>query len=161
MYKRQVLGILADFASTSMLNSIGFQNLQYSLNVLLVFLVFAMFFALALIFGAKPILDTTKVEPAKAISPTYNLGLGKEPGFRVVSKSGLTVKVALRSMFRRKSATIRIVVCLAVVFLLLTVAVAGGLIADQTTKKWIEKAIGKDVILIAHKDMVAHVLVSY
>jgi putative ABC transport system permease protein len=148
-----VLGILADFASTSMLNSIGFQNLQYSLNVLLVFLVFALFFALALIFGAKPILDTTKVEPTKAISPTYNLGLGKEPGFRIVSKSGLTVKVALRSMFRRKSAPIRIVVCLAVVFLLLTVAVAGGLIADQTTKKWIEKAIGKDVILIAHKDM--------
>ncbi|MDH5793050.1 MAG: FtsX-like permease family protein, partial [Candidatus Bathyarchaeota archaeon] len=76
-----VLGILADFASTNLFNSIGFQISQKPINFWLVLLVFGLFFALALIFGAKPILDTTKVAPAKALSPSYHFGVSKESGF--------------------------------------------------------------------------------
>lgn len=148
-----VLGILADFASTSLLSGLGFQISQKPVNFWLVLLVFVLFFSLALVFGAKPVLDTTKVEPTKAISPTYYFGLSKEPGFKVISKSGFTIKMAMRNLFRRKSATVRIVLCLTVVFVLVTVAVAGGIIADQTTKSWVEKAMGRDVILIAHQEM--------
>ncbi len=148
-----VLGILADFASNSLFNSPSFQISQKTINFWLVLLVFVLFFALSLIFGAKPILDTTKIEPAKAISPTHYIGLNKEPGFRVMSKSSLTIKIALRSLFRRKSATIRIVLCLTAVFILVTVAVAGGVIANQTTKSWVKKAIGKDIVLVAHQEM--------
>ena len=146
-------GILADFASTSLLNSSDFQISQNLPNLWLVLLVFVVFFAIALIFGAKPILDTTKVEPAKAISPTYIFGLSKESGFRVISKSSFTLKMAMRSLFRRKSATFRIVLCLTAVFILVTVAVAGGIIADQTTQSWVEKAVGRDMVLIAHQNM--------
>jgi ABC-type antimicrobial peptide transport system permease subunit len=148
-----ILGIFADFASTSLVSSFGFQISQKPINFWLVLLVFGLFFALALIFGAKPILDTTKVKPAKALSPSYHFGVSKEPGFRVTSKSGLTMKIALRSLFRHKSATIRIIICLSAVFLLATVGIAGGIIADQTTKSWIEKAVGRDIVLIAHQDM--------
>jgi ABC-type antimicrobial peptide transport system permease subunit len=148
-----VLGLLADFALTNILNSFGFQISQKPINFWLILLVFVISFVLALIFGAKPILDATKVEPARAFSPTYYLGVTAESKFRVVSKHGLTVKIALRSLFRRKSATIRILLCLTIVFLLVTVAVAGGIIADQTTKSWVEKAVGKDIILIAHQEM--------
>jgi ABC-type antimicrobial peptide transport system permease subunit len=148
-----VLGILADFASTNLFSSFGFQISQKPINFWLVLLVFGLFFALALIFGAKPILDTTKVAPAKALSPSYHFGVSKESGFRVTSKSGLTMKLALRSLFRHKSATIRIIICLVAVFLLATVGIAGGIIADQTTKSWIEKAVGRDIVLIAHRDM--------
>jgi len=148
-----VLGILADFASTNLFSSFGFQISQKPINFWLVLLVFGLFFALALIFGAKPILDTTKVAPAKALSPSYHFGVSKESGFRVTSKSGLTMKLALRSLFRHKSATIRIIICLVAVFLLATVGIAGGIIADQTTKSWIEKAVGRDIVLIGHRDM--------
>jgi putative ABC transport system permease protein len=148
-----VLGILADFASTGLFSSFGFQISQKQINFWLVLLVFGLFFALALIFGAKPILDTTKVSPAKALSPSYHSGVSKESLFRVTSKSGLTMKLALRSLFRHKSATIRIIICLVAVFLLATVGIAGGIIADQTTKNWIEKAVGRDIVLIAHEDM--------
>jgi ABC-type antimicrobial peptide transport system permease subunit len=34
-----------------------------------------------------------------------------------------------------------------------TVAVAGGIIANQTTRSWVEKALGKDIVLIAHRDI--------
>jgi len=148
-----VLGLIANSASTNLLNYFGFRISQKPINFWLVLLIFIVFFVLAFVLGAKPILDATKVEPAKAISPTYYLGVSKEPGFKVVSKSGFAFKVALRSLSRRKSATIRVVVCLIAVFILVTVAVAGGAIASQTTKSWVEKAIGRDVILIGHQDM--------
>jgi len=148
-----IFGILADYASIGLFNFLGFQILQKPINFWLVLLVFMLFFVLTIIFGVKPILDVTKIEPAKAISPTYHFGLSKEPGFNVISKSSFTFKIALRSLFRRKSATIRIVLCLATVFTLITVAIAGGIIADQTSKSWVEKAVGRDIILIAHQDV--------
>jgi ABC-type antimicrobial peptide transport system permease subunit len=148
-----VLGIAADFASTSLFNSFGFQISQTPIDLWLVLLVFGLFFALALASGAKPILDTTKVNPATALSPSYHFGVSKESGFKVTSKSGLTMKLALRSLFRHKSATTRIIICLVAVFLLATVGIAGGIIANQTTKSWIENAVGRDIALIAHRDM--------
>jgi ABC-type antimicrobial peptide transport system permease subunit len=148
-----IFGTLADYASIGLFNFLGFQISQKPINFWLVLFVFVLFFVLTIIFGVKPILDVTKVEPAKAISPTYHFGLSKEPGFKVISKSSFTFKIALRSLFRRKSATIRIVLCLATVFTLITVAIAGGIITDQTTKSWVEKAVGRDIILIAHQDM--------
>jgi ABC-type antimicrobial peptide transport system permease subunit len=148
-----VLGILADFASISIFSSMGFQVLQRPVDFWVILVVFALYLALALGFGAKPILDATKITPVKALSPVHYFGLGKEAGLRVVSKSGLTMKIALRSLYRHKSAATRIILCLIAVFTLATIGIAGGLIADQTTKSWVENAIGRDVILIAHHDV--------
>lgn len=148
-----VFGVVADIASISLFQSMGFQISQEPPNLWIAVMISVLFFILALIFGAKPVLDAAKIEPAKAFSPTQHLGLAKEPGFRVVSRSGLTFRIAMRSLSRRASVTIRIVACLSIVFLLVTVSVAGGIIADQTTKSWVEKAIGKDIVLVAHRDI--------
>jgi putative ABC transport system permease protein len=148
-----VLGILADFASISIFGSMGFQISQKPINFWLVLMVFSVFFALALGFGSKPILDTAKIAPVKALSPVHYFGLSKEPGFRVISKSGLTTRIALRSLFRHKSAATRIVLCLVAVFILATVGIAGGIIANQTTKSWVQNAIGTNIILIANQNI--------
>jgi ABC-type antimicrobial peptide transport system permease subunit len=148
-----LLGLLADFASADLLGSLGLEVPQIPLDLWLVAIVFVLYFVIALVVGAKPVYSASKVEPAKAFSPSYYLGLGKESGFKVLSRSGLSFRIALRSLIRHKSATVKIVICLSVVFTLVTVGIAGGLIADQTTKSWIEKAIGKDTVLIAHQDM--------
>lgn len=147
-----VLGILTDLALTGLLNSTGFQILQKPPNFWLIIFVFTLFFVLALIFGVKPVLDATKLEPVKAFSPTYYLGLTKESGFDAIAKSNFTLKIAM-SLFRRKSATFRIIVCLTTVFILVTVTIAGGIIAAQTTENWLEKAISRDTVLIAHQSM--------
>ncbi|MGB8779420.1 MAG: ABC transporter permease [Candidatus Bathyarchaeia archaeon] len=148
-----LLGLLADFASTSVFGSLGLQAPQVPLDLWLVLGVFALYFVIALVVGAKPVYSASRVEPAKAVSPTYYLGLGKGSSFKVLSKSSLAFRVALRSLIRHKSATVKIVVCLSIVFTLLTVGVAGGLIADQTTERWVEKAIGRNTVLIAQQDM--------
>jgi ABC-type antimicrobial peptide transport system permease subunit len=147
------LGFVADFASTNLFGSLSLRVSQVPFDMWLVLIVFVVFMALALIVGAKPIFDASRIEPAKAMSPMYYLGLSKESSSKALSGSRLTWRIALRSLIRHKSATIKIVVCLSIVFTIVTVGVAGGLIADQTTKSWAEKAIGKDTVLIAHQDV--------
>lgn len=148
-----IFGVAADYVATGLAGNLGFQMIQGQSNLWSVPLIFGVFFSLALILGAKPVLDTTKIEPIKALSPSRYFGVTREGGFEVGSKSGLTFKIALRSLARHKSATFRIVVCLSAVFLLATVGIAGGIIANHTTQSWIEKASGGDIILIAHKDV--------
>jgi len=147
------LGIVADYASSVFLRSVGMQVVQGSVNLWLALIVFVIFFLLSLIAGVKPILDTTKVESVKALSPSFSFGLSKESDFKGVAKAGFTLKLAVRSLFRRKSATLRIILCLTSVFILVTVAIAGGIIANQTTKSWVERAVGKGMIIIAHQDV--------
>jgi len=149
-----ILGVLMDMASASLLNGLGFQLSQQPTNLWIPVAIFSVFFALSLVLGSAPILSATKIEPAKAFSPAYYLGLSKEVGFKVVSKSGVTLKIAIRTLVRHKSATIRIVLCLSTVFFLVTVAVAGGLIAEGTTTSWVERAVGRNTVLIAHQNMV-------
>lgn len=146
-----ILGITADSVSSNLLSTL--QIAQKSIDFRVVLLVFVLFFVLALIFGVKTIYGITRTEPTKAISPIHNLGLITVNKFRVLSKLGLTLQIAVRSLCRRKSAAIKIILCLSSVFLLATLAIAGSVIANQTTKKWIENAIGKDVILIAQESM--------
>ena len=148
-----IFGTVANLAFGSLFNGFGFQLFQQSINLWLVFLVFVVFLILTSILGVKPILDATKLEPAKAVSPTHYLGLNNASGFKVISKSGFTLKIALRNLCRHRSATLRITLCLIAVFILVTATVGGGIIADQTSKNWIEKAIGRDEVLIAHQEM--------
>jgi ABC-type antimicrobial peptide transport system permease subunit len=147
-----ILGVVATFASNSLFSS-GLQLAQRSINPWLIILVFVFFLILMLAFGVKPILDTTRLEPAKAISPTHHIGLVDVPEFRVISKSSYSMKMAVRNLFRHRTASIRILTCLATVFILLTIAVGGGIIADQTLKNWVERAVGSNEILIANQEV--------
>jgi ABC-type antimicrobial peptide transport system permease subunit len=145
-----VLGFVADFAVTNILH---FQAYQKPPDLWLAPLVFAAFFALALIFGTKPMLDAARLSPIKALSPVQYFGLSTGRKLKPLSRFGLTLKIAARSLFRRQSASIRIILLLSIVFVLLTVSISGGIIASDTTQSWVENAIGKNIIVIAHNSM--------
>jgi len=145
-----VLGFVADFAVTNILH---FQAYQKPPDLWLAPLVFAAFFALALIFGTKPMLDAARLSPIKALSPVQYFGLSTGRKLKPLSRFGLTLKIASRSLFRRQSASIRIILLLSIVFVLLTVSISGGIIASDTTQSWVENAIGKNIIVIAHNSM--------
>jgi ABC-type antimicrobial peptide transport system permease subunit len=148
-----VAGIIADYASSYLLSSLGFIVTQGQVNLFLALIVFLAFLGLSVGAGIKPLRDVTKIEPARAVSPSYCLGLTKESDFRGSTRGGLAFRIAFRSLFRRKSASLRIILCLTAVFLLVTVAIAGGIIADQTSSSWVEGAVGRNVALVAHADM--------
>jgi len=145
-----VVGLVTDYV---VINMSIFQVYNSAPNYWFVPLVFAAFFGFALAFGAKPLFDAARMSPLKAISPMQYFGLGKGTKLKPLPKTGLTIRIASRSLFRRKSATVRIVIFLSVVFLLLTICIAGGIIANDTSNSWVQSAIGKNVILVASTDM--------
>jgi ABC-type lipoprotein release transport system permease subunit len=145
-----ILGFTADFAVTNILQ---FQAQPLTTDFWLAPIVFAVFFALALIFGAKPMLDAAGVSPIKALSPVQYFGLTTGNKLKPLSRTGLTLKIAARSLFRRQSASIRIIILLSTVFALLTVSIAGSVIASDTSKSWIENATGTNIIAVAHEKM--------
>lgn len=121
-----VLGIAADYLSNGVWGATGLQVVQARISPWPVLIAFSVFVVLSLVVGVRPVLAATKVRPAMALSPSFCLGLSRESDFRGVAKAGLIVKIAIRSLFRRKSASFRIILCLTVVFILVTVSVGGG-----------------------------------
>jgi ABC-type antimicrobial peptide transport system permease subunit len=144
------LGFAADFAVTNMFH---FQAYQKTPDLWLAPLVFAAFFVLALIFGTKPMLDAARLSPIKALSPVQYFGLTTGNKLKPLSRFGLTLRIASRSLFRRQSASVRIIILLSIVFVLLTVSISGGIIANDTSRSWVENAIGTNIVAIAHKSM--------
>jgi ABC-type antimicrobial peptide transport system permease subunit len=116
-------------------------------------LVFVAFFVLSVVFGLQPILKAARMSPVKALSPVNYYGLTTTNKHKPLSRSGITWRIASRSLFRRQSASVRIIILLSIVFILLTVSVAGGIIASDTTTSWIQKTVNSDTIAIAHNSM--------
>ncbi len=116
-------------------------------------LVFVAFFVLAMVFGLRPILKAAKMPPVKALSPIDYYGLTVGNKRKPVSRWGINWRIASRSLYRRQSATLRIVFLLSIVFILLTVSVAGGIIARDTTTSWVQDTINPNTIAIATNGM--------
>jgi ABC-type antimicrobial peptide transport system permease subunit len=147
-----VVGFVADYV---VINLPMFQVYNGTPNFWFAPLVFAVYFTFALVLGAKPLFEAAKISTLKALSSVQYFGLSKGNRLKPLSKTGLTIRIATRSLFRRKSATVRIVIFLSAVFLLLTVSIAGGIIANDTSSLWIKKATGESVILVTNSNMAA------
>lgn len=148
-----VCGILANFACIHLLNAMGFSIAQKSLNLWMVLFIFFIFVLVSHIFGIRPIAKATRVKPAEALSPLYSFGTTLGLGRHGSSKLGFTFKMAYRSLLRRKNVTQQAIICLAVVLTLVSVAMVGGIVANQTTQDYVKRAIGENVVLISHPNI--------
>ncbi|TRO53636.1 ABC transporter permease [Candidatus Bathyarchaeota archaeon] len=156
-----LLGFSADFILTTAFN---LQAYQTAPDFWVVVLIFATFFALILLFGTKPILDNAKLSAIKALSPVRYFGLTRGSKLKPLSRTGLVLKIAARSLFRRQSASVRIIILLSTVFVLLTVSISGSIIANDTSMLWIQNAIGTNIIAVAHEKMASqynHLLAKF
>ncbi len=145
-----VLGVIIGYVVDYFVINMGaFQVYNSAPNFWFAPLVFVAYFVFALIFGARPILKAAQMSPMKALSAVQYFGLTRGAPLKPLSRIGLTIKIASRSLFRRKSTTVRITVFISIVFLLLTVSIAGGIIANDTSTSWVTNAIGKNTLLIA------------
>jgi predicted lysophospholipase L1 biosynthesis ABC-type transport system permease subunit len=149
-----VIGVLTHFACINSLNALGFSISQRPLNLWAILLIFFIFVVASHILGTQPIIKAIRVKPAEALSPLYSFGTTSgELGKPASSKLGLSLKVAYRALMRRKSATRRAIICLAAVLTLTTVTIAGGIIASQTTQGYVERAVGRDIVIVGHPDL--------
>jgi ABC-type antimicrobial peptide transport system permease subunit len=142
-------GVAAYYIATSFLNALGFVVSQ-TLNILEIIFISFILIIFSHIFGILPILKASKAKPAEVMSPLYQFGTRVSAGKKIPSKLGFTFKVVYRNLVRRKTATLQAILCLTLVLTLTTVTIAGGIIADQTTTNYAERAIGRDVIIVGH-----------
>jgi ABC-type antimicrobial peptide transport system permease subunit len=143
-----VFGFIADFAvAKTVFGGYSMPNWWFAP------IVFAVFFLLAFFFGLQPLLKVAKMSAIDALSPVNYYGTTLEDKPKALAHSALMWRVASRSLMRRQSATWRIVVLLSIVFILLTVSVAGGIIAQDTTASWVTRSADGDVVAVAHTSM--------
>ncbi len=150
-----VLGIVLDFASVGLLGIMGYQISAAPLDPLIIGVVFFSFAFVCYILGMRRIIKASSVEPAKALSPIYLLKTARQP-FLAVPKlrlSGFLAKMALRGMGRRRAPTLQSVACLALVVSSTTLAVVGGVVANETSQSYVERAIGSNVVLVAEAEL--------
>lgn len=145
-----IIGFAVNYVSSAFLRNLGSAS---GLSVWAWAGIFIIYFLFSLAAGAKPILNATKMSPVMAMSPQFRLGVTFESDFRGASKMGLTFKIAFRGIFRRKRANLHVILCLLMMFTLITMALTGAIIANQTTTTWIQNASNTNVILISHRNV--------
>ena len=144
-----ILGVAAFYVSTTVLNYVGF-SISQTVNLTAILIICVILIVISHIFGVSPIRKASKAKQTEAMSPIYKQGTTATLGKNIPSKLGLTFKMAFRSLLRRKSATTQAIICLTVVLTLTTVTIAGGIVANQTTTNYAERAIGRNIVLVGH-----------
>jgi len=151
-------GILMNYASVGLMNLLGFGISAKPLNVLLVVLVFFSFAFIFYIVGLRRIVKASRIEPARALSPLTVWRTTHRSALRFPFSFGksFAAKMAFRVLGRRRSSTLQYLACLSVVATLTTLAVVGGIVADETMQSYVQRAIGTDAVLVAEPQMADH-----
>jgi ABC-type antimicrobial peptide transport system permease subunit len=143
-----IMGTLAFYSVTLLLSTSGF-HVQQTINLWAILLTSIVTVIASHIFGAKPISEASKAKPTEAMSSIYT-GDVTDWSRKITSKLGFTFKIAFRNLTRRKTTTIHATICLATVFTMTTVTLLGGMVANQTTISYAERAIGNNITIIGH-----------
>ena len=150
-----VIGVLLGFLLNYIfVNFSSFPVMTKSINLWFGLLVFGLYSSICIIFGVKPLLKSAKQSPIEAISPIKYYGLIKTDIFKPISKFGATIRIALRSLYRRQDTILRLIFFMSVVFILLTISIAGGQIGSESTQSWISDSDLKYALIIGHSEVV-------
>jgi len=148
-----VFGVFMYYASINALNAFGFSMTDTSLNLWAIFFIFLAFMIAPNLLGGRIVARWIKVKSTDALSPSFFLVMASTGKGFISSRLGTELKMALRSLIRRKSVTVYSTLCLTAVLMLTTLTLAGGTIANQTTQNYVHRAIGKDIIAVGHRNM--------
>jgi len=148
-----VLGVLLSNVSINILNTFGFTISQRTLNIWLILPVFLTFVIVPHLIGSRAIIKALMVKPSEALSTNFSLGIPSKPKVSVPSKFGLTLQIAFKTLTRRRIATRQAIICLSLVSALTMVALTSGIITNQTTQNYVERAIQKNVVLVGHRNI--------
>ncbi len=142
-----VFGVGIYYLSTFLLNFLGF-SLSPVFNLPAIAVISIFFIILLHIFGVLPIRKASKANPIEAMSPLFVLGTTSIVGRSIPSHFGFTFKIAFRNLLRQKTVTSKAIICLTIVLTLSTVAIAGGMVAKETTADYANRGIGYAVMIV-------------
>jgi len=148
-------GVVLNFASVFLMNSLGFAIGAQPPNPWLIALVFVFFAFVSYVLGMRLIGKAVRVEPVRALSPTPISRSVRRSGLRFPGSSagGFLARMASRDLGRRRSLTLQYLACLSAIIAMTTLAVVGGIVADETMRSYVERAVGRNVVLVAKAEM--------
>jgi ABC-type antimicrobial peptide transport system permease subunit len=150
-----IAGIILGFLSNYIFVSFsGYPVITKSINLWFGLLVFGLYFLICIMFGSRPLLKSAKQSAVEAMSPIKYYGLIRTDTFKPISKFGATIRIALRSLYRRQDTILRLIIFMSVVFILFTISIAGGQIGSDTTQSWITKSELEDILIIGNSEVV-------
>ncbi len=149
------VGICLNFVSTVVMNYMGFRLSMGSLNVQMVLLIFSLFVGFSFVLGLRLTARAARVKPAEALTQVSDVIAAQQSNFKLPFLFGksLTARIAFRTLRRRWSMTIRSITCLGAVMVLMTVIVVGGIVSEETMLSYVQRAVGRNVVLVAKAEM--------
>ena len=149
------IGICLYFVSIVVMNFIGFSLSMGSLNLQMVLLIFSLFIGFSFVLGLRLTARVARVKPAEALTQVSDVIAAQQSNFRlpILLGKSLTARIAFRTLRRRWSMTIRSITCLSVVMVLMTVIVIGGIVSEETMLSYVQRAVGRNVVLVAKAKM--------
>jgi hypothetical protein len=148
-----VFGVAMYSVSINVLGAFGFPMANTSINLWAVFVIFLAFIIAPSLVGGRIVANWIRVKSTDALSPSFSLVMPSTGKGFISSRLGTGLKMALRSLMRRKSVTVYSILCLTAVLMLATLSLAGGTIANQTTQNYVQRAVGRDIIAVGHPNM--------
>jgi ABC-type antimicrobial peptide transport system permease subunit len=149
------IGICLYSVSIVVMNFIGFSLSMGSLNLQMVLLIFSLFIGFSFVLGLRLTARVARVKPAEALTQFSDVIAAQQSNFRlpILFGKSLTARIAFRTLRRRWSMTIRSITCLSVVMVLMTVIVVGGIVSEETMLSYVQRAVGRNVVLVAKVEM--------
>jgi len=151
-------GILLNHASIGLMNLLGFPISAKPADPWQVILIAGSLAFVLYVIAVRRIVKAAGIEPVKALSPPITPKASRQPAFRLASLLGgsFAAKVAFRDLGRRRSMTIQSLACLSVIMGLMTLVVVGGTVASETMQRYAERAIGRNIVLVAEPEVAGH-----
>lgn len=148
-------GICLYFASTGIMNLLGFNLPTSSFDLQAVLLIFSLFAGFSFILGLRLTARAARVKPAEALAQASDATEARQSnlGSLFFHSKNLSARVAFRTLGRRWSMTVRSVTCLSVVMVLISVIVVGGIVAEETMLSYVQRAVGTNVVLVARAEV--------
>ncbi len=158
-----VLGVLSGIAAnhiTFTLSNFGFQYFSTQINFLNIVFITVIFFISCTLIGVRSIRKTVLMNSATAISSLREEDVSYSESFLSQINFGLSLKIVFRNILRRRWEALRTIISLTFIIMFVTTLTVGGAIANFTTQHYVSRAIGSNVLLIGHPDIIQKYTIS-
>jgi ABC-type antimicrobial peptide transport system permease subunit len=151
-----IVGIITYSVSVAIVNFLAGLNLQFSIPALELLVVLALLVVFSGIFGHRYVARGVRLPIVEAFSPEVrDVELLRSQGRLAnrISKPGSPLRLAFRNVRRTRRFTLRLATCIFLSMVLTTSITLGGVVADQTTVNYVNRAINEQFIFVGHQEM--------
>jgi ABC-type lipoprotein release transport system permease subunit len=151
-----LVGILIYAGTYLIISTITGFSLQFSIPSLELLGTLAILVVLSIIFSHRHVAKTVRVPVAETFSPRVrDITLLMSEGWveRRISKPGSPLRVAFRNVRRTRPFALRLATCIFLSMILTASITLGGVVGDQTTVNYINRAFSEDFIFVGHQEV--------